>query len=269
LFLFWRNKIKNIIKFIFIACFPFSATYGNELRIITVNEPPANYINERGVPEGYVIDIIKRLQSEIGNTINIEFVPEARALKILSTKRNTLFFSLSKTIFRENKYEWLGQVMSKKWQVYALKTSTLTIDSLEQLQRLSVLGVVRGDVREEWLINHKFTNLHSVTNHKQNIFRAINNRIPAFVYEKQGLLHICKELNIDASLFKVVHTINTAAGYIVMSKDSSSDIFSKWQSAFNKLLANGEIVKISRYWQSKLRDEYMINSDISNGILIF
>jgi ABC-type amino acid transport substrate-binding protein len=188
---------------------------------------------------------------------------------MLSKKQNILFFSLSKTKFRENKYTWLGQVMSKKWQVYALKTSALAIDNFEQLKRLSILGVVRGDVREEWLVNHKFTNLHSVTNHKQNILRVLKRRIPAFIYEEQGLLHMCKELNIDASLFKVIHTVNTAPVYIVMSKNSASDILALWERAFNKLLANGEILKISRYWQSKLQDEFMISSDISNNILVF
>jgi len=237
--------------------------------MLTVNEPPANYLNEHGLAEGYVIDIIKKLQQETGDTSKIEFVPEARALNILSTRSDAIFFSLSKTKFRENKYTWLGKVMSKKWQVYTLKASTLEVENIEQLQKLPVIVVVGGDVREDWLGNRQFTNLHSVTNHHQNVLRLLNSRIPAFVYEEQGLLHICKELNIDANLFKVINTINIAPVYIVMSKGISPDILNLWQSAFNKLLANGDIEKISRYWQSKLWDEFKITSDISNSILIF
>jgi len=267
--LFWRKGIIKITLLIYIIHSPLNIVYSHELRILTVNEPPANYLNEAGIAEGYVIDIVKKLQQEIGNKSKIEFVPEARALNILSTRNDAIFFSLSKTKFRENKYTWLGKVMSKKWHVYALKASTLAVENINQLQKLPVLGVVRGDVREEWLVNRQFTNLHSVTNHRQNVLRLLNSRIPAFVYEKQGLLHICKELNIDANLFKVIHTINIAPVYIVMSKGISPDILNLWQSTFNKLLTNGDIEEISRHWQSKLWNEFKITSDISNGILIF
>ncbi|WDD98790.1 transporter substrate-binding domain-containing protein [Thalassomonas actiniarum] len=259
----------NIISCLLLTVSLFQVAYANEFRILTVNEPPANYINTSGKADGYVVDIVRALRKEVGATAEIEFVPEARALNILRDKANVLVFSLSKTPFRQEKYLWVGQVLSKKWEVYTLLESELKIENKEQLKNLPVIGVVRGDIREEWLVNHKFTNLHSVTHHNQNIRLLLKERVSAIVFEKLGLAHLCRDLNIDVSLFKSIYTINTSPVFIVMSSITPPDTFHLWHNAYNKLKANGELEKISRLWQAKLLTDFNLDIGIADGLLVF
>ncbi len=244
-------------------------SHANELRILTVNEPPANYLDKDGEMQGYVLDIVHALQKELGIKTNIEVIPEARALNIANSTANTLLFSFSKTPYRQDHFHWIGQVLSKKWQVYALKESKISITNDEQLRKINILGVVRGDVREEWLVNHKFTNLHSVTHHEQNVKRLLMGRVPAIVYENAGLIHLCKKLNVEPSLVEAIYTLKIAPVYIMMSAKTAPHIVEKWQTAFQQLLMNGEIEAISKTWQIKLKSDFNIESELANDILIF
>jgi ABC-type amino acid transport substrate-binding protein len=150
-----------------------------------------------------------------------------------------------------------------------LNTFDIDISSLEQMKKLSKIGLVRGDVREEWLLEQNFTNLHSVTQHSQNIERLLMGRVPVIVYEKQGLYYLCKKLNIDVSLFKPVYAINESKVFIVMSKKTSPEKVKIWKEAFLQLKTEGEIKRISLVWQAKLRKEFNIESKISQEILVF
>jgi len=261
-------KVRTLLLFLLLLFFP-CFVFSSEFRVLSVNEPPANYLNKTGVPDGYVVDIIKALQKEVGNNAKIEFMPEVRALNIMQTTANTLLFSISKTKYRENLYLWLGQVMEKRWDVYALKASNLKIKELKQLKKLPMIGVVRGDVREEWLLTNDFTNLYSVTNHRQNVQRLLTGRVSTIVYEEQGLKYICQELGIDSTLFQSIYTINFSPVFIVISKGTHSTTFDAWQHAFNKLMSNGEIEKISLTWQHKLWNDFLIESELIEGILHF
>lgn len=259
----------KLVQLSLLSLLLFRVVYANDLKVISVNEPPANFINQSGMPDGYVVDIVKAIQKTVGNKTKIEFLPEGRALSVTENRADTVLFSLSKTDHRKNKYLWLAQVMSKKWLVYSLKTSNEIITNVSQLKKLSQIGVVRGDVREEWLITNNFTNLYPVTNHEQNVRRLLMGRVSAIVYEEQGLSYICQELGIDISLFQAHQPLNISPVFIVMSKDTMPAVFAVWQAAFDKLLANGEIESISKYWQSKLKQEFAIESKINGGILHF
>ncbi len=265
----WLKSVLSLVKLILVMALAGQFVQAEVFRIFTVNEPPANYINSSGEPDGYVVDIVKAMQKKTGDKSTIEFLPEARALKAIEVSPDILFFSLSKTPERSGNFHWVAKVMSKKWQVYALKKSEISIDNLEQLKKLSEIGTVRGDVREEWLVNHKFTNLHSVTQHSQNIQRLLAGRIPAIVYEKQGLFYLCKEMNIDVAVFESVYTINESDVFITLSKKTSLDKVHLWQEAFEQLKKTGEIEKISLAWQAKLKKEFNITTEISQGVLVF
>ncbi|MGL1958163.1 MAG: transporter substrate-binding domain-containing protein [Colwellia sp.] len=244
-------------------------THAEDLRIIAVNEPPASYLDSQGRVEGYVVDIIEALQIQLNDKTNIEFVPEARTLNIADNKANIIFFSFSRTAFREHNYHWIGLVMKKNWNIFALKDSSLKINQLSDLKTLPLIGVVRGDIREEWLINRKFINLDSVTQHEQNVRRLAMRRLPAIAYEKQGLAYLCKSLNIDINRFKSIYLMNQSDVYIAMSKrGTSAELVKKWQDAFKVITENGTLQNIAYKWQTKVYQQLKMEVSINENILV-
>lgn len=254
---------------LFCCCFYSTISFANEIRILSVDEPPANYLNEKNEPDGYAVDIINALKKEVGSKSEIEFTPEARAINLIRTQPNIILFSISRTPFRENDYRWIGPIFTKKWEVYTLKTSDFKVNNFEDLKTLPVIGLVRGDVREEWLINKKLTNLHSVTHHQQNIQRLLMGRVSAIVYEKSGLTQLMNEMKIDSSIIESIFTINEAPVYIAVSKRTSFKTFKVWQRAFENIKRNEKLKQISTLWQSRLMEDFKIESKISNQLLTF
>ncbi|WDE04279.1 transporter substrate-binding domain-containing protein [Thalassomonas viridans] len=244
--------------------------YAENPRLISVIEPPANYLNARGEPDGFVTDIIRTLQEELNNHSKIEFIPEARALKIAEQNANVILFSFSRTPEREQKFHWLGQVQSKKWHIITLKTRQLAIDSPGQLKTLPSIGVVRGDVREAWLIAQGFSNISSVASHEQNIRRLLTGRVTAILYELQGLRHLTASLRLEPDTFESVYIANQSDVYILMSKQGTSPtLLRRWQQAFSQLRHSGKLGQIARKWQARLLSKQNTPSEVVDNILVF
>ncbi|WDE12965.1 substrate-binding periplasmic protein [Thalassomonas haliotis] len=239
-------------------------------RIISVIEPPANFLNTRGEPDGFVTDIIHALQRKLNDNTQIEFIPEVRALRIAHKTPNILLFSFSKTQKRTPLFHWVGKVQSKNWHIISLKEQQLEIGDLQQLKALPSIGVVRGDVREEWLNEQGFTNISAVTNHEQNIRRLLSGRISSILYELQGLKHVADNLALDLKMFESVYIANQSDVYILMSKTgTSTTLFSRWQQAFSQLSQSGELKAIALKWQTRLRRQQNISSEVVDNILVF
>lgn len=259
----------QVIKFILVMLLFSLDVTAQKTQILTVNEPPASYINNKQQPDGYVVDIVKAIQKNIGDESPISFVPEARALNITGSEPNVILFSISRTNSREQRYKWLGKVMTKRWEVFTLANSKLTVNSIAELRLIPTLGVVRGDVREEWLVNQNFNNLNSVTQHTQNIEMLWLGRVDAIVYEKQGLIYQLNQLGLDSTQFKSVYTSMEASVYLVMSNKSSPHLIQIWQDGYQQLYDSGQLERISYLWQTKLLYEFNISSEIVDNTLVF
>lgn len=258
--------MRNLYLFAFFLC---QQGLTQELKILTVDEPPVSYINQDNQADGYIIAIVNALQKSLDTEVEMVFVPEARALNIMANQANVMLLGISRTPAREQHFIWVAPLMFKKWQVYTLAQSAIEIKNIDDLRALSSIGVVRGDVREEWLVNKNFKNLNSVTLHKQNMQMLGLGRVNAIVYDKQGLIYQASDLGLELSDFKAVFTLNMAPVYIVMSIGSSTSLVEQWQAAFATLVANGELRAISEVWQARLMHKYQIQSEIQDNILVF
>jgi polar amino acid transport system substrate-binding protein len=105
----------------------FSVTASAEttrVRLVTSEFAPLQYGNNN--PKGYVVDLLDKLRPillkkhniELGN---IEFFPWRRAIQIASNDKNTLFFSLSRTPQRENKFIWMAEVSPYRQAIFSLE----------------------------------------------------------------------------------------------------------------------------------------------------
>lgn len=262
--------MKPTILMLFISLLLYSkCIVAQPLKILTVDEAPANYKAPNGQAKGYVTDIVKAMQLYLGvSHIDIDFAPEARSLNILSNQPNVIFFSLSRTKHRESKYHWVGKVMEKSWWVYTLPTNATKLTHVDDLRKLSAIGVVRGDIREEWLVNKGFTNLQSVTHHKQNLNMLLKSRIPAIVYSPYGMTAMLEELNLSMNKVKMSFLLNRSPVYIVMSKGTSQYTVEQWQNAFAALKQNGTLKLISEKWQGRISEAFMLLPKIKDDILI-
>ncbi|MAG75940.1 MAG: hypothetical protein CL811_04190, partial [Colwelliaceae bacterium] len=142
------------------------------------------------------------------------------------------------------------------------------VPNLQSLKMLRSIGVVRGDVREEWLGNNRFNNLHSVTRHEQNLQMLLRGRTDAIVYEQFGMIYLAETLGLDMSAFSTEMAINQSDVYIAMSRLTPLEEVERWQQAYKSLKETGQIDTISKKWQVILVSEFNASIKIENGYLV-
>lgn len=244
--------------------------YGKPLRIITVVEPPASYLDSHGQLTGFSVEVVKAIQKSLNDKTVIEVLPEARAIHIARTEPNVLLFSFSRTTQREHEFYWIGQLSVKTWSVYALSSNPIEIQQLEQLHKVKAIGVVRGDIREEWLTEQGFDNLHPSVNHQQNIHRLRSGRLDLIAYESQGIQHLLWEEGLTASEIKTVFNLKTSAVYMLMSKKlTDQKLMQNWKSAADKFKQSGQQQFLAEKWQMILRHYHAIETEATDGVLYF
>ena len=261
--------MRWIVGVIFLFLISF-ALYGKPLRIITVVEPPASYLDSHGQLTGFSVEVVQAIQRSLDDKTVIEVMPEARAIHIARTEPNVILFSFSRTPKREDEFYWLGQLSVKAWSVYALSSNPVQIESLEQLHKVQAIGVVRGDIREEWLLEQGFDNLHPSVNHQQNIHRLRSGRLDLIAYESQGIQHLLWEEGLETTDVKSVYKLKTSEVYLLMSKSGTDlKLMQSWKTAAEKLRRSGQQQFIAEKWQMILKHYHNINTGAVEGILYF
>ncbi len=144
------------------------------------------------------------------------------------------------------------------------------IESRDQLRKVKAIGVVRGDIREEWLLEQGFDNLHPSVNHQQNIHRLRSGRLDLIAYESQGIQHLLWEEGLETTDVKSVYKLKTSEVYLLMSKSGTDlKLMQSWKTAAEKLRRSGQQQFIAEKWQMILKHYHNINTGAVEGILYF
>ncbi len=239
-----------------------------ESRIITVEEPPASFALPDGQTDGFVVDIVKALQRQLKDSTSIELLPEGRAMLTAQQEPNVLLFSFSRTAERENLYHWLLPVLQKRWQIYLPAQSQRQLQSLADLRKLSAIGVVRGDVREAYLLQRGFTNLVAVTSHQQNLQMLNSGRVDAIAGDSLELAYQLRQSSQTAPI-KLALTLRSSTVYLIMPKNAEAGLVQRWQHAAKALQQSGELEQIAVQWQQRIQQELQINVQRDGHLLLF
>ncbi|WP_369856112.1 substrate-binding periplasmic protein [Candidatus Thalassolituus haligoni] len=240
------------------------------LQLLAVEEPPASYTDSDGRISGYVTDIVREIQRRTGNDNTIRIVPEQRALELAQEQANVVLFGFSKTPLRELNFHLIAPVLSKSWVLYGRKDSGLTLESLEDFKGLAAIGVVRGDIRAEYLQQHQFLNLNEVSRHEHNVKKLYHHRIDALFYEPLGLADVCANLSLPLLAFEPLLTVRRSEVYIMMSRwGTTNEMVEQWQSAAREMQQDGTFEHIARLWADKIYQRYGVHSEIKDGMLNF
>jgi polar amino acid transport system substrate-binding protein len=271
----WFVQVASIAVLSIAALTASSAAYATEpvARLITVEEPPASFNNSEQQPEGFVVDLVQALQRHLADSSPIELMPEGRAMLTAEQDSNVLLFSFSRTPEREARYHWLLPVLRKNWQIYQLPQQRRVLKNLADLRKLSAIGVVRGDVRETFLIQQGFTNLVAVTNHQQNLQLLQSGRVEAIASDSLELAYLLRqqpsESLVPELLPKLAMTLSSSDAYLMMPKTAAPALVLRWQQAILALQRNGELAAIASKWQQRIEQELQQKVQRKDHLLLF
>ncbi len=239
------------------------------VEIGTAEEPPGNFARRNGTPTGLSVDFVKEIQKRIGDKSIIRILPGARLIQYSLTKKNYVIFSLSRTKAREDKYHWISLVMRKPLAMFSKKDFNLNIRNFEDAKKVKRIGVLRGSVQHEYLLENNFNNIVPIANHAQNFKKLIAGRIDLMYHSTQGMAQLCKDSGISLDEFKQILILQISNSSIAMSKNSDIQIVKKWQNAAKEIKADGTFDKLAMKWLKYTEKVIGVKSEIKDGALNF
>jgi polar amino acid transport system substrate-binding protein len=225
----------------------FHPVFSSELKILTENLPPLNYVKD-DILVGPAVEIVKEIQKRVGSHEPIKVYPWARAYQMALREENIVLFGMTHTTERNSKFKWIGPIARKRDILVARKGSNLKIQTLEDAKNVKRIGTIRGDAKENFLKSQGFTNLVSTHDERKNVQKLIFGRIDLWVYKQPGLKTVCELAGVDYNHIEEVFSLREFDISIAFSKRTSDLIVQKWKSAFNEMIADGTITRIQRKW---------------------
>lgn len=245
--------MKNHIKAWLLATFILIAIPAKaELRFITTEEPPTNYI-ENGKLVGITTDIVVELQKRLNINAPIDVIPWARAYRIAKTQPNVLVFTAGKSPERvAHGFHFIGPISTRTHILVSRKDATFSIEQLNDIKNLKLnIGAMRGDWREKYFVDRGFV-VQNATNHYIVLKMLAAGRIPLAISSDLELPALITASNLDTDLFKPAYKFKTSDSYILLSKGTRKETVKKWHDAFKHLQLSDFFDKTAAKWGKKL-----------------
>lgn len=240
------------------------------LQVLAVEEPPLSYVDADGKPVGYAIDVLRAIQQRVGTSTPLAIEPESRVYASGLRLPNVVMLSFSRTPEREASFHWLARIARKPWVFYARDGDARTMRSLNELRLVPAIGVITGDVREQWLQALGLRNLVRAANHEQAIRQLQAGRVDVLFDEPQAIAYYCRAGRCGGKPPRPVWAARASDVYILMSKRGTDPALARaWQAAADAVVADGTLARIAHQWSASTAQDFGMRSTVRGGVLDF
>lgn len=219
-----------------------------KIQAITSSFPPLQ-MQKGDQSEGFTVNTIKTLVDVVNiannSSIKIEFkfLPWKRALKVAnSNSPNILFFAISRSPQRENKYQWIAPISQYDIHLFTLDKKLLeqqlTMKAIRESEQ--IVGVQSGSSTEEYLLSLNFikgSDYLTYTDYREGIrmlYRKRLDYIPMTSFLARG--NVCNENLNPEKLFKGIR-LNEISNplWAVFSKKTSKKLVQQFSTLLNQI----------------------------------
>lgn len=173
--------------------------------------------------------------------------PWARAYDMALQEPNVLIFMIARTPQREDKFKWAGEFMRIDYHLYKLRTDTeVVVRTLQDAKAYSV-GVLRGDVREQYLQSQGFKRLVVSAQNGDNFRKLLHRQVQLVPMPERDVQQQCEESHIDcATMLEKVYTLDGLSTGLFMAygRATPDEVVTRTRAAFEKLKADGTLARL-------------------------
>ena len=132
----------------FLASIWLAAVAEAEVRILTCEEPPTNFMEE-GELRGMTVEIVRAIRDRLGIYDEIEILPWARAYRIAKREPGVVIFTCAITPERvAHGFHFVGPVTTRRYVLWMKRGAGIGLSDIGEItERGLSLGTVRGDWR--------------------------------------------------------------------------------------------------------------------------
>lgn len=231
----------------FLACLWLAlvSAQAQTLQVVTEDAPPYTYI-EHGKVAGPVTEVVQQTLQTAGLTdYRLHLYPWARAYDLALREPQVLIFLIARTSAREAVFQWAGEIMKMEYHLYRLRSRALEVPHLDAA-RAYTIGVIRDDVRQQYLQSRGFTKLVVSAQPSDNFRKLVSGQVDMVPLTAGETLPLCKEAAFDCAQLERVLTLDEASTglYMAYSRQTPPEVVERTRKAFEQLKAEGVVARL-------------------------
>ena len=220
--------------------------FAQNLSIYCEDVKPAQFIGVDGKLAGFAVEIVQEIQKRVGNKDSIQMVPWARGIEKLKHESNSLLFSMARTAERDPQYQWIGPISETTYGLYVKANSQIKINNLDDAKHAGVIGIYRGDVRDQILTQLGFTNLDRANSNIFSFRKLMLGRVAMYADAPIAVKSLVESEGYKLTDVRLVYTFFRTQLYIAASKGTDPMIVTQWNNALEQMKKEGVFLKIYR-----------------------
>ncbi|MDR7334356.1 transporter substrate-binding domain-containing protein [Roseateles asaccharophilus] len=218
----------------------------SSLRLLSEEFPPVNY-TDAGRPSGLAVEVVQAVLQRLGQKLEIEFLPWARAYREAQGRQPTGLFAAARIPEREKLFQWVGPIVTFYSSFYA-RAGAERLKRLDDARQASDVLVVRDWYTAQQLASEGFRNLRHVSDPAQALRMLLARRAPLFASERISMQGALAAAGVDPAALKEVYTFASSEGYIAFSLGTPKHVVSAWQLQVDAMKRDGSFQAIYKRW---------------------
>lgn len=234
--------------FLIVLCL-YSQTKAENYVFVTLEFPPLEYIGEDGDPQGIAVDIVKRIMSSLGHTVNIKVYPWARALDMVRDGEVDAIFTIYKTPEREAFLDYSAEVLIPQIVAfYVKKGSPITfngdLNALKDKQ-IGVISTISYGIKFDQM--RAQLQLQRVERLEQNFQKLLSHRIDFLISNIYMADWELQKAQLSDEIVRLPQEVERVPSYIGFSKQRGlTTLRDQFDQELLKLKASGEYFEVIR-----------------------
>ncbi|WP_367847579.1 substrate-binding periplasmic protein [Rhodoferax sp. WC2427] len=169
--------------------------------------------------------------------------PWARAYDMAQNEPNVLIYLVARTPEREAKFQWVGEFMQTRYHLYKLRERADIRASNLDAARQFTIGVMRDDLRHQFLQQQGFTRLVMSAQTSENFGQLLKHKVDMVPLSEAGAEAQCRSTAFDCAGLERVLPLDalTTGLYMAYSLGTPPALVQRTQAAFKQLKANGTV----------------------------
>lgn len=217
-----------------------------KLRLLSEEFPPINF-TAAGRPSGLAVEVVQAVLRRLGQTLDIEFLPWARAYREAQGSQPMALFSAARIPEREKLFQWVGPIVTFYSSFYA-RAGAERLRRLDDARQSADVLVVRDWYTAQQLESEGFHNLRYVNDPAQGLRMLLAGRASLFASERISMGGALAAAGVDPVALEEVYTFASSDGYIAFSPGTPKRVVAAWQRELDAMKADGSFRAIYKRW---------------------
>ena len=204
---------------------------------------------DNGKPAGPANEIVETTLKRAGFTdTSIGLYPWARAYDMALQEPNVLIYLIARTPAREAQFKWVGEFVHVEYHLYKLRDQKdIVVRTLQDAKNYTI-GVMRDDVRHQYLQAQGFTRLVVSAQNSESFRKLLNRQVQLVPLSEHDAVRFCEDAHVDFGLLERSYTLDglSVGLYMAYSRSTADEVVLRTRSAYDKLKAEGTVARLMK-----------------------